>query len=433
MRGPSASAAECAACSSQQLMPDNARTEVLVVGAGPVGMLTALLLTQQGVRTRIIDQESRTATRSYACALHPASLSLLQRAGIVNDVLALGRNVGTVGLYEGPERRAQADLSDLPGPYPFAVALAQFLLEELLEEKLRAAGVQIEWHRRLREIERGAGGVDAAIEKLTPAGRGDIIPDLETTVPDRLQVHADFVVGADGRNSLLRQQLGIGLARAGDPLLFDVYEIATVGPMDHEMKLVLTDSGINVLWPLADNKCRWSFQVVPPKTAADFPQKDRAPLNSIQPPKDWESFLPLRRFLAERAPWFQLEIKDILWIAQVQFERQLAPRFGEGRCWLAGDAAHQASPAGMHSMNLGLREAADLAGKLKSILRDHAGLDSLQDYDRRHRAEWQRLLGLEAPAQPPDSLSPWARRHFSTLLGNLPASGDDLNRLLEKL
>jgi 2-polyprenyl-6-methoxyphenol hydroxylase-like FAD-dependent oxidoreductase len=87
----------------------------------------------------------------------------------------------------------------------------------------------------------------------------------------------------------------------------------------------------------------------------------------------------------------------------------------------------------MHSMNLGLREAADLAGKLKSILRDHAGLELLQDYDRRHRAEWQRLLGLEAPAQPPDSLSPWVRRHFSTLLGNLPASGDDLNHLLEKL
>ena len=414
-------------------MPDNAQTEVLVVGAGPVGMLTALLLTQQGVRTRIIDQESRTATRSYACALHPASLSILERAGIVDDVLDLGRSVGTVGLYEGPARRAQARLSDLPGQYPFAVVLAQFLLEELLEEKLRAAGVQVEWHRRLREIQRGADGVDAAIEKLAPSGRGDIIPELETAVQDRVQVHADFVVGADGHDSLLRQQLGIGSVRAGDPLLFGVYEIETVEPVDHEMKLVLNDSGINVLWPLADNQCRWSFQIVPAKTAADFPQKDRDRPIIIQPPSDWDSFHPLRRFLAERAPWFQPEIKDILWIAHVQFERQLVLRFGEGRCWLAGDAAHQASPAGMHSMNLGLREAADLAGKIKSILRDHADLDLLQDYDRVHRAEWKRLLGLKAPPEPPDGLSPWARQHFSTLLGNLPASGDDLNLLLEKL
>ena len=416
-----------------QLMPDNAQTEVLVVGAGPVGMLTALLLTQQGVRTRIIDQESRTATRSYACALHPASLSVLQRAGIVDAVLDLGRSIGTVGLYQGPARRAQARLSDLPGPYPFAVVLAQFLLEELLEEKLRAAGVHVEWHRRLREIQRGAGGVDAAIEKLAPSGRGDVIPEMETSVPGSLQVHADFVVGADGHNSLLRQQLGIGTVRAGAPLLFNVYEIATVEPVDHEMKLVLADSGLNVLWPMSDNRCRWSFQIVPAKTAADFPQKDRAPLNIIRPPKDWESILPLRRFLAERAPWFQTEIKDILWIAEVQFEPQLVLRFGEGRCWLAGDAAHQASPAGMHSMNLGLHEAADLAGKLKSILRDHADLDVLQDYDRLHRAEWKRLLGLKAPAQPPDGLSPWALQHFSTLLANLPASGDDLNSLLKKL
>jgi NADPH-dependent dioxygenase len=413
-------------------MSDNAQTEVLVVGAGPVGMLTALLLTQQGVGTRIIDQESRTATRSYACALHPASLAILQRAGILDDVLDLGRSVGSVGLYDGPARRAEASLSDLPGPYPFAVVLAQFLLEELLEEKLRAAGVQVEWHRRLREVQRGAGGVDAAIEKLAPSGRADLIPEAETAVPDRFQVHADFVVGADGHDSLLRQQLGIGMVRSGAPLLLDVYEIATAEPVDHEMKLVLTVSGINVLWPMADNKCRWSFQIIPSRAAADFPQKDRAPLNTIQPPKDWESFLPLRRYLAARAPWFQFEIKDILWIAQVQFERQLVLRYGEGRCWLAGDAAHQASPAGMHSMNLGLREAADLAGRLKSILRDHADLDLLQDYDRIYRAEWKRLLGLKQ-VEPPGSVSPWARQHFSTLLGNLPASGEDLNNLLKNL
>lgn len=414
-------------------MPDNTPIEVLVVGAGPVGMLTALLLTQQGVRTRIIDQESRTATQSYACALHPASLAILDRAGIVDDVLDLGRSVGTVGLYEGPARRTEARLSDLPGRYPFAVVLAQFLLEELLEEKLRAAGVRVEWHRCLREIQRGADGVDATIEKLARSGRGSIIPDLQSTVQDRVRVHADFVIGADGQASRLRQQLGIGSVRAGDPMLFGVYQIETIEPVDHEMKLILNDSGINVMWPLADNQCRWSFQILPAATAAEFPQKDRAPLNVIRPPKDMESFLTLRRFLAERAPWFQTEIKDILWIANVQFERRIVLHFGEGRCWLAGDAAHQASPAGMQSMNLGLLEAADLAGKIKSILRDHADPDVLQDYDRSHRAEWKRLLGLKTPPEPPDGLSPWARQHFPTLLGNLPASGDDLNHLLRKL
>jgi len=414
-------------------MTDNAQTEVLVVGAGPVGMLTALLLTQKGVRTRIIDQESQTATRSYACALHPASLSILARAGILDDVLGLGRSIGTVGLYEGPVRRAQAKLSELPGQYPFAVVLAQFLLEELLEEKLRAAGVQVEWHRRLVSIERDANGVVAAIEKLVPSERGRTIPALDPALQEGLQVRANFVVGADGHDSKLRQLLGIGSLRDGAPLFFEVYEIETFEPVDHEMKLVLNDADMSVLWPLADNQCRWSFQVVPPGTAAVFPQKDRDRPIVMRPPGDWDSSHRLRRLLAERAPWFPSKIRDILWIAEVQFEHRLALRFGEGRCWLAGDAAHQSTPAGMHSMNLGLREAADLAGKIKSILRDHAGPDLLQDYDRRHRTEWERLLELKAPAEPPDGVSPWARQHFSVLLGSLPASGDDLDRLLGKL
>lgn len=414
-------------------MPNHVQTEALVVGAGPVGMLTALLLTQQGVRTRIIDQEARTATQSYACALHAASLAILERAGIVDDVLDLGRSVGTVGLYEGPARRAEAGFSHLPGRYPFAVVLAQFLLEELLEEKLRAAGVHVEWHRCLREIQRGADGVEAAIEKVARSSRGSIIPDLHSAVQDRFQVHADFVVGADGRASRVRQQLGIGSIRAGDPLLFGVYQIETVEPVDHEMKLILGDSGINVLWPLADNQCRWSFQILPSGPAAEFPQKDRTPLNVIQPPKGLDCLLALRRFLAERAPWFQTEIKHIHWIAHVQFEPQLVLHYGEGRCWLAGDAAHQAGPAGVQSMNRGLSEAADLAGKIKSILHDHADPDVLQDYDRVHRAEWKRLLGLKLPADLPDGLSPWARQHFPTLLANLPASGDDLNFLLARL
>ena len=90
-------------------MPNSSQTEVLVVGAGPVGLLTALLLTRHGVRTRVIDEESRTAAHSYACALHPASLRLLERVGIADEVIELGRRVENVALFEGNERRAQLE------------------------------------------------------------------------------------------------------------------------------------------------------------------------------------------------------------------------------------------------------------------------------------------------------------------------------------
>ena len=414
-------------------MLNNDQTEVLVVGAGPVGLLTALLLRRHGIGTRIIDQKTRTALHSYACALHPASLCILEQAGILEDAIAMGRRVETVGLYEGAERRAQAALADIPSFYPFVLVLGQFLLEELLEDELRAAGVRVEWGRRLRGIEQGADEVEARVEKLQPIGRGGIIPDFEEDPQDCFQIHADFVVGADGHNSQLRRQLGIGLAQTGSPQMYGVYEIETVEPVDHEMKLVVSDAGISVLWPMTNNRCRWSFQIVPPEAPGDsLPDGRELPIR-IEPPIEGDSLHELGHFLADRAPWFRHQIKDILWIARAQFERQLAVQFGAGRCWLAGDAAHQAGPAGMQSMNAGLGEAADLADKLKSILRSHSKADLMGSYDLLHRRQWERLPGLNGLAGQPGCLSPWARGHFSILSESLPASGEDLSRLLEKL
>lgn len=414
-------------------MPQQNQTEVLVVGAGPVGMMTALLAAQHGLRTTIIDQKSRTARHSYACALHPASLALLARAGILPDVIKLGLRVETVALFDGTARQTRIKLSDLPGQHPFAVVLPQFLLEELLEEKLRAAGVQVQWHRRLAHFEANDQGVDAVIEKLPSSTRDYSIPDPGADVRKSFKLHADFLIGADGHNSFVRQQLGIPWLAAGEPQLFAVYEIATVEPLDHEVKLLFHDASLSVLWPLGDNKCRWSFQITSPEAGREPVLHDHNSPIVVEPPNDRDSLEHLRRFLAERAPWFKATINDILWVAHAEFKQVMASRFGQGRCWLAGDAAHQTSPAGMQSMNQGLGEAADLIDRLKTILRDKGGMDDLQNYHLAHEAQWKRLLGLQLPAQPVNCSSAWATQHFPTLSASLPVSGHDLDLLLRKL
>ena len=76
-------------------------TEVLVAGAGPLGMITAILLANNGIRVKVVDKESGTATHSYACALHPASLQLLAEMGLAEEILKMGRRVDTVGFYDG--------------------------------------------------------------------------------------------------------------------------------------------------------------------------------------------------------------------------------------------------------------------------------------------------------------------------------------------
>jgi len=437
-------------CALHYRMSTDDQTEVLVVGAGPVGLLTTLLLTQHGVRTRIIDAESRTTAQSYACALHPSSLGLLECVGLLDEVIELGRKVEKLSLYEGKIARAHLRLSDLPGRYPFAVVLEQGVLEDLLEQQLRRTGAKVEWNHRLFGIKTGENGVDADIEKTGSSG--------QKLGMQRIMIHADFVVGADGHNSTLRGLLNIRSARVGTPQLFGVYEIETTEPVDSVIKVVLSKSANAILWPLAKNRCRWTLQLATFSVASEFPRKERNRLISDRTRMELKGIRELHDFLERCAPWFPVQsIGETNWVAVVQFQRQLLLRFGQGRCWLAGDSAHQTSPLGMQSMNLGLLEGADLANKLKSILRDNVRLEVLQAYNRLHGDQWRHLIGLRVIPGLPDSLLSWASQRFSTILttqenvrmrrpfpcwarphsrtiiSSVPASGDDLNHLLQQL
>ena len=137
--------------------------------------------------------------------------------------------------------------------------------------------------------------------------------------------------------------------------------------------------------------------------------------------------------IAERATWFRGRIDQINWRIMVRFERRLAKLFGQNRVWLAGDAGHLTGPAGMHSMNVGLREALDLAAILAGVLRQGNSTDKLQDYNRQRIAEWRSLLGLGDGLMPLDQADSWVRRCSDRLLPCIPASGADLDALLRQI
>jgi 2-polyprenyl-6-methoxyphenol hydroxylase-like FAD-dependent oxidoreductase len=141
----------------------------------------------------------------------------------------------------------------------------------------------------------------------------------------------------------------------------------------------------------------------------------------------------LSHFLQDRAPWFQSQIEEIVWTADVQFEPRLARQFGLNLCWLAGDAAHQTGPVGMQSMNIGFLEAADLADALIRILRKGGSPDLLKDYDRAHRGEWSQLLGFKPGAAYPDTGAGWAQRRAARIVASIPASGAELTSLLKQV
>ena len=164
-----------------------------------------------------------------------------------------------------------------------------------------------------------------------------------------------------------------------------------------------------------------------------FPEKERRSFSIEEPASKDDSRHRLQRLVEQRAPWFEGKLKELVWSTDIQFERRLARQFGRGRCWLAGDAAHQTSPVGMQSMNGGLIEAAELASRIKKILREGASLDLLTAYNDKRREEWQRLLGVEGAPIPTEKASPWVKAHSDRIPACLPASGMDLTLLLHWL
>jgi 2-polyprenyl-6-methoxyphenol hydroxylase-like FAD-dependent oxidoreductase len=405
------------------------QTEVLVVGAGPVGLLTAIHLAEAGLQVQIIDQEARTTARSYACALHPRTLKLLDEMGLAKPLLELGRRVETVAFYDREARRAEVKLSALGGDFPFLLILAQSAFEQVLEERLRKAGVGVRWHHRFENLQEQGESVLATVDELGGTATGYIVPHWETVVKRQTSVRAQFIVGADGHGSPVRQRLGIEQTRVAGPDFFAAYEFESDGKAQDEVCVVLADTTTNVLWPLADNKCRWTFQMVKSEASQDFPEKERRSVRFAQPTVDEEIRQYVEKVAKQRAPWFTANVKAISWCTDVVFEQHLAKEFGRNRCWLAGDAAHQAGPVGVQSMNVGLSEAVSLARGIRRIVRERAPLASLAAYNQEGQEEWRRLLGMTGGLKPRSNTNSWVTERRSRILPCLPASGSDLTRL----
>ena len=415
-------------------MPNKAKTqsEVLVVGAGPVGMFTALRLAESGIDVQLIDKASGIAGHSCACALHPHTLRLLDEAGVARDAIKLGHRLDTAAFYERALPRAELKLSLLPGEFPFVLVLQQNILEDLLAQKLKERAIDVHWNHQLADLTMENNTASAAIDELAMEGKGYGVPDFEMAVKKTVSVCADFVVGADGQGSLVRQRLDIDCERVGQPELFVVYEFETEAVLPSEMRIVLDQHTAGVLWPFTQHQGRWSFQWLQPDAPADFPKKVRDPYTIVDSAGPEDSRHHLQKLLSERAPWFQNEIKDVGWATDIQFEHRLARQFGRDRGWMAGDAAHQTGPVGMQSMNMGFREGADLAAKLTRIMRDRGSPDLLETYNLEHRLEWEQLLGWKGRPQASALTGEWIRERSARIPECIPASGRELTLLLNQ-
>lgn len=410
------------------------KPDVLIVGAGPVGLVAAITLARRGVGVRIIDEAWRSTHHTYGLALHPDAMKLLKELEVIEPILQEAYRVNSLGLYGGTERRGQLDLAALDESFPFVAVFPQSLLEKLLTEALAQHHVKVNWHHRMARMETADDHVQVTIDRLETESAGYAVNRGTTVIAASKKFRLPFVIGADGHLSLVRRQLKLDFPEVGKAQHFAVFQFSTDFDLEQEMRVILNPTNANVIWPLPHGRCRWSFEL----PDYDHPEQERkkSPL-MVQLGGSYYPMLQednLRALLAERAPWFTGEIGDMIWSLVVRFERRLAERFGSGRVWLAGDAGHMTSPVGVQSMNIGLREAHQLATLVADELEGKPGArDDLQAYGQQRLAEWRKLFGIEGGLAPSDSTPEWLRPYAGELVLALPGSGAGHDLLVRQL
>jgi 2-polyprenyl-6-methoxyphenol hydroxylase-like FAD-dependent oxidoreductase len=402
--------------------------DVLIVGAGPVGLYAALSLTRRGADVRIIDREWRTGAHSYALALHPSSLRLLEEVGLREQVLSRARRIRSVEIFDGAERRVEIPLNMVGEDFAFVSVLRQDLLETTLEEALKNDGVRVKWNHEASLVRQGEDYVEVRIDRLEGESRGYGVEHGEKVVAKSRSYKSSFVIGADGHESDVRQMLNIPFREIRPAQHFAVFEFKTDADLGDALRIIFHDDLTSVVWPMPDGHCRWSFQLPHTSHGAIRRSKDRYVTEQADAVSAMLDQDDLRRLLTERAPWFLGSIDGVKWQKIVRFENRLVDSFGQGRVWLAGDSGHLTAPGGVQSMNVGLREAELLSRMMSDVIKNRAGAGILADYGTSSLKEWQVLHGiLPLDPEPADA---WLAAHISSLLPSIPLSGRALQRAL---
>ena len=388
--------------------------EVLVVGAGPVGLVAALFLEQHGVGVKIVDTHQRTTQHSYALAIHPRTLRILEEGGLADALINAGRKLTKVAYYEGRERRAEIDYSRLGSTHPYLLVVRQSVLERAAEEALRRKNLKVLWGHRLQGLAVEDATLRTEVATLDQVATGYPVARTEWLVVRSETIRPAYVIGADGYDSAVRRMSGIEMAEYRAAQVFSIYEIEATGELPDEVRVIFEPNLTSVYWPLEKGRCRWGFQI-----------RDAAAHEA--------SMERLEQLIAARAPWCTARPTLIYWSTLGLFESRLARSFGMGGVWLAGDAAHQAPPVAVHSMNSGLLEARELASRISQIQRASGAPSLLEQFASETHETWARLLDADRVVRALPAAGPWVRQNGARILACMPASGDELEPLLQQI
>ena len=339
-------------------------TDVLVVGAGPTGLMLANQLARRGVRVLIIDRHAGPSLQTRALGVQARTMEIYAKLGIVDRALELGKRGTGANIWAQGRKMARVPFGEAgqnATPYPFILILGQDDNERIMGDKLRDFGVSVQWNTELVGLAQQPGVVTATLKR--PDGT------------DR-KILAAWVAGCDGAHSSVRELSGITFPGAPYEHVFFVADAEVTGSMvPDEVNVYLWQHGFHLLFPMR-GKDHWRIVGILPAAL-----RDRDDIK-------FEAVIPSLRNEAGAG----LSFKACTWFSTYRIHHRSASRFRDRRCFLLGDAAHVHSPVGAQGMNTGLQDAYNLAWKLALVVKDQAEAALLDSYEEERVPVARRLL-----------------------------------------
>ncbi len=324
--------------------------DVLIVGAGPVGLFLANECARRGLRWRIVEARSTQSEHSKALAIFPRTLEIFDMAGVVSPFVERANRVEWATVISHKRTLARIHFTPEDTPYSFIAMVPQDVTETLLLEELRRKGSAVEYDTTFVSAVQNSASVTATLDHHG----------------NRREVTAAYLVGCDGAHSAVRHLLNLpfeGAEYHASFMLADVETNETL-PAD-EMQLCPHELGPLAIFPMSATRRR--------VVATVDGVRDEAPSLDF-----------VRQLISERAP-SDIEARALHWSSYFRIHHRQVAKLRVGRMFVAGDAAHIHSPFGGQGMNTGLQDVWNLVWKLDFAVRGRGGENLLDSYTAERR------------------------------------------------
>ena len=331
-------------------------TDVLVVGAGPAGLTTAVALAAGGVAVTVVDNQAAGANTSRAAVVHARTLEVLDPLGAAKPLVEQGIRAQRFSIRDRDRELVPVEFDKLPTDYPYTLMVSQAETEAVLLRRLVELGGDLLRPLSVTGFEQDSDGVTA-------------------TLGDGSTIRAKYLVGADGMHSTVRDHAGIGFTGGSYAESFSLADVRLTGgvPSD-EVILYFSPAGMVVVAPLPGGVHRIVATV------------DEAP--EVPDTAFVQDLLDTRGPSAQRAV-----VHEVVWGSRFRVHHRVADRYVAGRVVLAGDAAHVHSPAGGQGMNTGIQDAVVLGEALIRALAAGSG-EPLDAYEATRRPIAHEVVAL---------------------------------------